>query len=232
MARTDSMHQHRVDDLFVVTAASTGTSAALALPFLDATIVDISAFDDAVPSVARYDMLVVDVPFCHDLFSRAVRRASDVLRPGGRMLLTVGGSAWPDHHPDTVAALDALRWEGLTVVGGQLFAVLQPGPGARSGEVAGLLTTADQAARLAVEAAAAAAPATDAVLRELDARQASESALLQHLGKLTEELEEVRRQHQGLRLGQTVLRRSKSGRVVLRALGPLRPAARRLLRRR
>lgn len=66
-----------------------------------------------------------------------------------------------------------------------------------------------------------------ALVAGLEARRSSELALIRHVGALTREIEQVRRQHRGVALVGMILGRSRAGRTLLRAG---RPAWRRLYR--
>lgn len=230
-------------DLLVLTDGRRHGRYALQLPFRDATVMEPAS--DEIPDISgKYDALVIDRSRL-DLgwLADAVRAAVPALRPDSPVIVVLGsGGGRPALTPPgpvpEAGGLGGLRWWGLGMVNGQPCAALRVAddPDQPPTSVADLLVTADLAVRLAAGGNRASGqvgsgPARDAPARHLEDRRQSEHALLRRLAETVSELDrERKRRGRPATPVRDLLRRSRIGRGVLRAIRPARRLADRLRR--
>lgn len=222
-------------DLLVLTDAERCGRNALALPFQNATVIEVGT-TGTIDIEGHFDAVVIDRSSYEPRWLDSVARSLVVaLRPRGRVIVTLqaGGGAATTTEP---GALVGLVWHGLGTLGGQPCAVLRPSEptDADSAATKLLLTTAETAVRLAAARTAdgysgfTVEHAKAAMFQHLEERRRSERALVLHLEALAHELDQERRRYQGTALVRTVLRRSRAGRRLLRLLRPWWRVARKL----
>jgi hypothetical protein len=224
-------------DLLVLTDAARYGRDALALPFRHTTVIEVDGGEEPPGLQAEFDTIAIDRAAV-DLarFDAIAGWALAALRPDGRIIITLDPAdpASTPRSPTGAPTLAGLEWDGLAMLNGRPCALLRAGehPDAVSPIAGALLTTAEQAFRLAAERSTVMRERAATLLtRDLDARHRSEDALFGHLDALAGQLDEVRRRHQGRELMRTVLRRFRVGRGVLRVLRPYRRLAGGLRRR-
>jgi hypothetical protein len=214
-------------DLLVLTDGACHGRHALALPFQQATVIELNSGDLELNIGGTFDAVAVDRSSLDlDLLNAVAAWARPVLPPHGHLVVALGSVGGESSTPSeasraseqvsALAGLAGFRWQGLTALNGRPCAVLQLADRPAPGIVAELLTTADTAARIAARRIADRCR-LDAGRRDLWRQQ---KRLRQQVDALTQELEQVRRDHRGHRLVRTVLRRSRTGRVLLRVLRP------------
>lgn len=222
------MERRAHQNLLVLTDAHCRGWHALALPFQQATIVEVNSGDRELNILGTFDTIAVDRRSLDlDWLDAVAEWARSVLRPDGRLVVALGtaddGASAPvkcaSRHSRQASSFAGFEWRGLTALNGRPCAVLEPTdhPSQAPATVEALLTTADAAARIAAGGGHRTGRST--TIGHLKERRKLER-LRQQVEALTKELEQVRREHQGLRLVRTVLRRSGPGRALLRVLRP------------
>ena len=221
--------------LLILTDAERRGRIALAMPFHDATVIEVDG-TERIDIDNSFDTIVIDRSSDDPRWLDVVgSSATKVLRPTGRLIITLD----VEHHVARVtdpAALVGLRWQGFGLLGGRPCAVLGTGDATEAGAVTAgmLLATAETAVRLAarqlVGGDSGLVPDYPrvAMAKQIDDRWRSEEALLLRLEALARELDQERRRHQGTELVRTVLRRSKLAGPARRILRPSRRVARKL----
>jgi hypothetical protein len=220
-------------DLLIVTDQDNHSHGALTLPFREATVVYLEPGEE-LHILGSFDAAVLDL---HRIDRQMVEPVLAALRPGAR-IATVLPQSLVSYIDFDVLTPELLAWDGVTTLGGRLCAVFRP---AADGTVDSTsIPSQITAVASAFEFGAATSADTIADLRmriaqleaSLDAlanlRQRSEKALIAQIDHALRELEAERRSHRGLRLIQTVLRRHRLGRVLLRLLRPFVRAVRTL----
>jgi hypothetical protein len=214
--------------LLVLTDGRCRGRSALALSFREAVLVDCDAERDIGAIKGQFRTVAIELSTLDlDRVARLTDAVVPALRPGGRVVVLLDPDADIAAGPGD-REFGGLAWEGLATLDGRLGAVLRAGATSTT-PVAAMLATAMTAQRLA-SADAEGERARRMLVRHVDARRASEDALLRHLETLVAQLELERREHQGRALARTVLRRSAAGRALLRGLRLLRRLTGRLRR--
>ena len=202
------------EEVLVLTDGQRRGIDALSLGFREAVVVD----RDTRIEPASHAAAVVDVA---DVDGRLVSAVTAALRPGGRVLVVLGGES----SVDGSERLDGLRWSGLTTVNGRPCAVLRWDPdGPASGaDAASRLSEAATVASLAYadpagpHSRAAREHATALLLRHMEARRRSEEALLGRLADLAAERDRARLGVSNTERIRAGLRRNAAGRAMLGA---------------
>lgn len=222
-----NLPDRRPEDLLVLTDAQRGGRNALALPFRDATVIEVNEAE-TVEIQGRFDTVVIDRDSYDPRWLDSVAtKILAALRPEGCLIVTL--QSGPDASTAEPAALPGLAWQGLATLNAQPCAVLRPGDAdAGSPDTGLLLATAATAVRLTGGQSGETHGAEATLLRHVEARGRSEHALLLHLRALADELDLERRRHRGTALIRTVLGRSRAGRAALRVLRPAWRATNRL----
>jgi hypothetical protein len=231
------------EDVLLLTDASPTSYAALSLPFVHASIIEVDALSAAeLPDQSRtFDAVVVDRSAVDLAWLEAVAgwlRAA--VRPGGRVIVVLSRQSVPADAPVEAPMLSGFAWGALEQIGGWPCAVLHPtmrgastcGSTAESTvestvESAGvILAAADAAVRLALaEATASNDRKREMLAGHVEARRRSDLAMLAQMEELVGSLEAVVRQYEGFAVVKTVLRRSRGGRLLLRLARAIRRTA-------
>jgi hypothetical protein len=227
-------------DLLVLTDHQRHGQYGLRLPFRDATVLELVSGE--MPGISgKFTALVVDRSHLDLGWLAAVIRATvPALRPESPVVVLLGSIGRSPAPPEPVPAavrLESLRWRGLGTVAGWPAAVLEvsAGPDHPPTPIADLLVTTDLAVRLAAAARPAGGPLGESTrlahARHLEDRRQSEHALLRRLAGAVSEPGHERRPPGPIAVRvRNLLRRSRSGRAVLRAARPVRRLGHRLRR--
>ncbi|MEV0274715.1 hypothetical protein AB0H43_38595 [Hamadaea sp. NPDC050747] len=205
--------------MLVSTDAGRGGVAAMTLPFADATIVDAPELGD-VSHQGPFDVAVLDLSRLRsaavEIFAVAIR---PLLGPDGVLVVVINGDDWLE--PGVDGLLAGWEWVGVADLAGAPAAVVRPG--ALGVDAGSPFLAAWVGAGIATARAAEARRLSDEALTLQVALTAqSEEYLLKRVAALADEVERVRRDHQGKALVRTLLRRSVGGRALLRLARVLR----------
>jgi hypothetical protein len=228
-AAAPDLQDHHV---LIVTDAEQGGYGALSLPFRHAEVIEVESGREADlhDMQGAFDAIVIDRKELDLAWLEATAlKARSALRSGGHLIVVLSRQATI---PDTVA-IDStprrpgLEWEALREIGGWPAAVLRSTSTPAASPAAGVVVAAvDAAVRLAVAGTTASGDrAVEMLTRQMDTWRRSDLALLAQIDDLVRYIEEIRRQHRGFELAKTVLRRSRSGRLLIRLLRPMRRLA-------
>ncbi|NUR50248.1 MAG: hypothetical protein HOV71_19145 [Hamadaea sp.] len=225
----------RIRDVLVV-ADTDGPLHGLALDFERLTVAPVATIGDRI-----FDAVVLHEPDLATI-DQALTATHAALTPGGRTLLCLRclrpeGSKRPKESNDIDVTAE-FGWAGVLPTADAVFAVLERvmdrPEGSPGSAPLGLVL------RTAAETAAAVAEVTGTALERMGTRRAAvvaaraddrshqtEAALQARLDATRRQLDEVREQHRGWRLGLTIARRSPATRIARGVVRRVRSLARR-----